>query len=747
MTDLHLDYETQSELDLKLVGLDRYSQHPSTKVLLGGYAFDDGAVSIWQPHRGEPMPRDLAEAMEDPEVYIHAFNAQFERWITNKVLGIKVPRNRWRCAQVLAYMLSFTGGLEDVGKQMGLPVEKQKLAEGRKLVKMFCGPNKPTKNQPFVWRDSLTDPEEWDKFVNEYLPSDVISEREIVHKLRKFEVPDKEWELYVIDQIINDRGLPVNRPFVESAITLAERRKSEIISEMKERTGLDNPNSTTQLLPWIQDRGYYYRDLQKDSIKKIVAEEKALVEDFHKMIEADGRKLDEVKSVKFSRPTWGTVNVTKNDKETTERIVSEFEKVEVPPPRFNGIGEVVGDAMLTQECRDILKMRLASAKTSTAKYEACLNGMGDDDRLRHCFQFDGASRTGRWAGRKIQPQNLPRTPKYLEPEDHISFDRLNYVNDLIEAGDYDTLQLFTGEVMDAVSGCVRSCVAASPGKELVVCDLSSIETVVIGWLTECDRLLNVFRNGLCAYKDFATTLYGVSYDAVTKGQRTDSKPAVLGAGYRLSGGEMRDGKKTGLWGYAENMGINLTLEQAQRAVRLYRETYKEVPQAWYKIEDAVVACLRSGRKTYYGPLEFELRKPFLRVRLPSGRFLYYYKAQVFKTEMEGKYGPYEKWFISYMGINQVTTQWDRIESHGGKFIENFVQAIARDILADGIRAAHLDGFYIVGHVHDEIICEQDIGDSQYTWERLRELMSIRPSWAPDIPLGAAGYSARVYRKD
>ncbi len=680
------------------------------------------------------MPSDLKEAFRDPSVRIFSFNAQFERWITEHVLEIEIDLSRWRCAQVLAYMLSFTGRLDDVGKQIGLPIEKQKLAEGKKLIKMFCGPNKPTKNQPFVWRDSLTDPVEWDMFVNEYLVQDVVSEREIIRKLNKFEVPDEEWELYQIDQIINDRGLPINRKFVMSAITLAERRKSELISEMKEMTALDNPNSVQQLLPWLQDRGYYYRDLQKDSIKKTVAEEKVQV----------GSGITE-----FGRPVWEEISVTVKDKPTVQRVVREYEKVAVePPPRLNGGGEVVGDAVVTQECRDVMRMRLSASKTSTAKYDACIAGLQDDDRLRHCFQFDGASRTGRWAGRKIQPQNLPRTPKYLEPEDHINFDRLDYVNNLIEAGDYDTLQLFSGEVMDAVSGCVRSCITAPLGKELVVCDLSSIETVVIGWLTGCERLLTVFRNGLCAYKDFATTLYGCGYGQVTKSQRTDSKPAVLGCGYRLSGGEMQDGKKTGLWGYAENMGISLSLDQSSKAVKLYRETYPEVPKAWYRIEDAIVECLRSGRKTKFGPLEFELRKPFLRVRLPSGRFLYYYKAQVYKQEMEGKYGrPYIKWVISYMGINQVTTQWDRIESHGGKFIENFVQAIARDILAMGIKAAHEDGFYIVGHVHDEIICEQTLTDNHFTWERLRELMSVRPSWAPDIPLGAAGYAARVYRKD
>lgn len=738
MTYLFLDYETKNELDLTKVGLDRYCRHPSASVIAAGFAFDQGPVDLWHSYRGDKMPSDLRDGLRDPDVKIVAFNAQFERWTTWYIANMpEIPLERFRCAMVAAYMRSFTGGLEDVGNQMGLDLDKKKLSDGKRLVKMFCGPNKPTKNQPFVWRDEHTDPDDWERFIYEYLPSDVVSERDIWNKLSRFEVPEDVWELYAIDQVINDRGLPINRRFVESAITLADRRKAELISEMQDITWLDNPNSVQQLLPWLQDRGFDYRDLQKDSIKKFITAEKEVVK----------AGVEE-----FTRPEWGEIRVINaKGKEGTERIVSKFVKVRPDvPPRFSGTGSIIGDAMVTQEARTVMIMRLGASKTSTAKYEACINAIAEDDRLRHCFQFCGASRTWRWAGRKIQPQNLPRTPKWLEASDKC-FDRLDYVNTLIEEGDYETLQFFSGETMDAVSGCVRSMIVAPPGKKLVVCDLSSIETVVIGWLTGCERLLQVFRDGRCAYRDFATTLYGVEYDEVTGSQRTDSKPAVLGAGYRLSGGQLEEGKKTGLWGYAENMGINLSKDDSHRAVTLYRETYKEVPKAWYAIEDAIVKCLRTGQKTKFGPLTFELKKPFLRVTLPSGTYRYYYKAMVRKYEMDGKYGPYVKWEISYMGIDQITQQWTRIVSHGGKFIENFVQAIAMEILALGIREAMAAGFFLVGHVHDEIISEEDEDDEIHTHEWLRQIMAIKLkdkyAWLRTMPLNAAGYTAKVYRKD
>lgn len=721
-TRLHHDFEVKSEVDLLSAGIDLYSDHPSTEVLMCSWSLDDDATQLWVPAEGQPIPKDLKDAMRDPEVLKVAFNAQFERWITWRVLlrqiGLEVERTYepWRCSMALAYMFSFMGGLDDIAEQMSLRHKKD--PRGRALIREFCMPNKPTKNQPFVWRDQHSDPDDWEIFKS-YCVRDNDSEKELWSKLIPFGVPDFQWDLYHLDQIINDRGLPINRRFVENALAIADRRKAELISEQARITGLANPNSGAQLLPWLQDRGYPYGNLQKQNIVKTLAAEEAGVRRY--------------------------IDAPPEDRNSG--IIPCY-----PHARLDALGQVVGEGFLTQECRTVMRMRQSSSKTSTTKYEAVMDRLADDDRLRHCFQFAGGSRTNRWAGRALQPQNLPRTPKWLEPEDHINFDRLDYCNTLIETRDYETLGVFAGEQMDAVSGCVRSTIQAHEGKKLVVCDLSSIESVVIFWMTDCERGMNVFRDGRCAYKDFATDLYGVPYEQVTKSQRSGAKPAVLGAGYRLSGGELRDGEKTGLWAYAENMGVQMTKEEANRAVQVFRDTYSEIKNAWYQIEDTIERAMVAGGKVVkWGHLEFQIVKPFLRVGLPSGRSMWYYQLRVEKYEAEGKYGPYWRTNISYMGKDQITNQWKRIDSHGGKFIENFVQALARDILGFGMLAAHAAGYYICGHVHDEIISEEDENDEKHGLAGLLHCMTKaiqkKFEFLRTMPLGAAGYEGRVYKKD
>lgn len=739
-TRLHFDWETENELDLTVVGADLYTRHPSCKILMGAFKLDDGKTEQWVPAEGQRMPSDLKEALRDPEVLKIGFNAQFERLVTWRLLGIDEGNYEpWRCSMALAYMFSFMGGLDDVADQMKLSFVKS--PRGKQLIKMFCAPNKPTANQPFVYRDQHSDPVEWQEF-KDYNIRDTDSEHELWSKLSRFYVPEQQWELYALDQIINDRGLPINRQFVQNALEIAEQRKAELISEQNRITGLANSNSGAQLLPWLQDRGYSERDLQKDNIVKFLTTEEEEVR--------DGAHA-------YSRPEWQYITVLdKKGKEKKERIVSGyrtlFEDELDTPPTLNNIGQVEGDATLTSECRTVMRMRQSSSKTSTTKYEATMISLADDDRLRHCFQFAGASRTNRWAGRKIQPQNLPRTPKWLEPEDYINFDRLDYCNSLIMSKSYGSLGLFAGDQMDAVAACVRSAIQAPKGKKLVVCDLSSIESVVIFWLTDCQRGLQVFRDGRDPYKDFATSFYGVDYADVTKGMRSMSKPAVLGAGYRLGGGELYDGKKGGLWGYAEGMGVKMTKEEAHKAVAIFRETYSEIKNGWYQIEDTIErAMVAGGRPVKWGPLTFQIEKPFLKVTLPSGRPMWYYKLQCHKEEVDGRFGKYMKTVITYMGKDQVTNQWTRIESHGGKFIENFVQAIARDILAMGMLMAHKLGFFLVGHVHDEIISEEDENDDTKTWQVMRECMTTLIQemfdWLKTMPLGAAGYEGPIYKKD
>jgi DNA polymerase bacteriophage-type len=412
----------------------------------------------------------------------------------------------------------------------------------------------------------------------------------------------------------------------------------------------------------------------------------------------------------------------------------------------------------------VLMLRQQAARTSVRKYNAIEKSVGADERLRFTFQFAGASRTSRWSGRRFQPQNLARPPKELEadkkmlevgaPKDYL----MTLVTDTIRENDYDTLCLLTKEPMNYLAGLVRSSIRAPSGFDFVVADLSAIETCVTAWLSGCDRLLNVLRTGGDPYIDFGTDLYKKPAAEISKFERQCSKPAVLGCTYRLGGGELREGKRTGLWGYAEGMGVNFTQEESARAVATFRRAYPEIPKTWFALEEAVHKAITTHREqvpSFYLngrrvtiPVRIEYRKPYLMMWLPSGRPLYYHLPRITEETFRSRDGePYKKKVFSYMGKQQNGNAWIRVKSHGGKIIENLVQAIARDVLKAGLLAAKNYGFNICGHVHDEIITLQRKGDNQFTLAALIDCMKAELDWAPGLPLGAAGYAAPFYRKD
>jgi DNA polymerase bacteriophage-type len=679
---LHIDFETACELNLKMVGLDLYVRHESFRPIWVAYALDHEEPIEVDLSDDETLPDDLLDLLDDPDVLVWAFNAGFERTVLNRHYKLRIPIRRFRCSMALAYMHAFVGGLDEVHGQMRLDEKFAKDAEGNRLMKLFSMPQKITKNQPHRWRNKRTDPVDWRKY-GAYCGQDVVAERAQTNELLRFPVPDREWDMWALDQVINDIGIPIDKQYVVNAIHLADKRKKILTDKMRDFTDLANPGSPQQLLPWLKERGYPYDDLRKDTVKI-------------------------------------TLNRDDDDNDEVE---------------------------LTPLCRKVLKLRQQQARTSVRKYNAILQRLSPDNRIRHILQYGGASRTLRWAGRAMQPQNLPRTPKKLE-----QLEILLKVSEAIRQGDYDDLELWISEPMDALAGLVRSAIKAQKGKKLVVCDLSSIESRVIGWLTGCVRLLSVFERGLCAYKDFATELYKITYEEVSKAQRTDSKPAVLGCGFRLGGGAMIEGKKTGLWGYAENMGIALSREASHKAVRIFRKSYPEIVQTWYDYENAIAHTIRTGKRTKVGPIRFRYEKPYLTAELPSGRKLWYFEPRVRKAKIkyvdkDGEHKTFEKDSISYMGKQQNGKKWIRIQSHGGKFIENFVQAIARDILREGLIAAADDGFNIVMHVHDEIVCEEDVDDDEHSVGRLRDLMSQELEWCADMPMDAAGYEGEIYRKD
>lgn len=655
MPVLHLDFETYSEQDIKKVGGHKYAMDPSTEVLMASYAFDHGDAYLWDATLSPEMPKALQDALGDPSTEIHAFNAPFERLILWHVLGFYVPYERFHCTMVHAWSLGFSGGLGDIGDQMGLAPDKKKLAEGKKLINRFCKP--APKNHKADRYTRETHPEEWARFC-EYCVQDTVSEREMEMLLKPYPLMPAEREMWHLDQRVNDRGLPIDMALVHGAVRIRNAEIAKLKHEMNEIAGLKNANSPTQLQAWIQGKGVPMEDMTKATVEATLA---------------------------------------------------------LP--------------VLPQEVRNVLERRQQASKTSVKKWDKLAEATGAGDRLRGSFQFGGAQRTQRWAGRFFQPQNLPRPTR----------DDIDVISGILATGDRDLIELIYGDVMLFLSDTIRAAVTAPEGYMLGVCDLGSIESRVLGWESGCTRVNDIFANGLDTYKDFATELFHVRYDEVTKAQRVFSKPPVLGCGYRL-GGE-------GLKKYADGMGVAMALEEAEHAVKLYREAYPEIVQMWYWLDDAMKEVIDGGGVREGYAVQISRDDNFMFIEISSGRKIAYFKPLVLaKTP---PWGGGARPTVTYMGMNQYNRKWERLTTHGGKATEQITQATARDILGYQMKIVENErlDMTLVGHVHDEMLTLMMEALASGLILDLEDIMSITPPWAPGLLLGAEGFVTKRYRKD
>jgi DNA polymerase bacteriophage-type len=653
---LFCDFETRSPLSLKERGLDNYLTQ--AEVLMLSYAVNDQEPQIWLPHEG-PLPEHIELLIRRPEIKKVAFNASFERSVFERLLNLSTPIGAWDDPMISARYSSIAGDLHFVGKVLGLAPDKLKDTEGKKLIKLFCEHNKHGE-----YNDWRSHPAEFEKFID-YCKQDTNSEREIFHKLKAFSLPTFERRAYVLDQEINERGIPTDPIFIANASRIVSEERNTLLTDFKQLTGLENPNSTKQLLEWLKAHGYPYGSLGAKWVAKAL--------------------LD---------------------------VAAEDEQLKA------------------------LKLRQQLAKSSTAKLEALQNFVSPDGNLRRQYVFMGAARTGRWSGRAVQLQNLPR-PTIKDTEGGVA---------AILFGDREAVRKI-GPPLEVVASCLRSAFRASPGKKFVVCDLSSIETRVSAWLSDCYVLSKVFEDGRDPYIEFATKLFGVTYNDVTKDQRQQSKPAVLGACYGLGGGREEIDKngdeiRTGLWGYGGSLGVEMTQEFSQECVNIYRRSYPEVPAAWRKLEAAFTAALRTGGTQITCRLRFDCVKPgrLIYITLPSSRRLSYIRPRLDLTE---SWDGSERTKLSYE--NNVLGGWGRVSTWGGKIFENAVQSIARDVLAVGLIRAAETGFHVCGHSHDEIICEEDINGS-LGLEQLRDCMIQPIEWAPGLILDADGWEGGRYKK-
>ena len=646
MQTLSIDLETFSSQLLAKTGVYRYAESPDFEILLFAYSVDGGPVQQIDLACGEKIPSEVLFALEDDKVTKWAFNANFERICLSRFLGYPtggyLEPDSWKCSMVWAAYMGLPLSLEGVGAVLGL--EKQKLTEGKDLIKYFCQPCAPTKSNGQRTRNLPEHAaDKWLAF-KRYNIRDVETEMSIQARLSKYPVPDSVWEEYHLDQEINDRGVGLDMKLVRQAIQMDGRSRSELTQAMKELTSLDNPNSVQQMKQWLADNG-----METDTLgKKAVAE-----------------------------------------------------LLKTAPPQL----------------QKVLTLRQQLAKSSVKKYQAMETAVCSDGRARGMFQFYGANRTGRWAGRIIQMQNLP--------QNHL--DDLSEVRGLVRAGDFDAVEMLYEDVPDTLSQLIRTAFVPQGDRKFIVADFSAIEARVIAWLAGEKWRQNVFAEGKDIYCASASQMFGVPVEkhGVNGHLRQKGKIAELALGY---GGSVGALKAMG----ALEMGLQE--DELPALVSAWRQANPKIVQFWWAVDRAVMDVVTHKTTTKTHGIVFSARNGMLFITLPSGRSLAYVKPKIGTNKFGGD-------CITYEGVGG-TKKWERLDSYGPKFVENIVQATSRDILCYAMRTLRCCS--IVMHIHDEVVIE---ADHRMSLTAVCDQMGRTPPWASGLQLRADGYETDFYKKD
>lgn len=664
MRHLSIDIETRSSEDIGKVGLYKYAQSDDFAVLLFAYKADSEPVEVIDLANGEKIPEDIQQALSDPNIMKHAYNAAFEWYCLNQA-GYQTPLTQWRCTMAHSLYCGYPAGLDATGKAIGLPQDKQKLSVGKALIRYFCVPCKPTKrNGGRIWNLPQHDPIKWDLFM-EYNRQDVVTEYEILQRLNLYPMPEDEERLWRMTTEMNTLGVRVDATLIEGALTIHGQSAQELTDEAVRITGLANPNSTVQLKAWLEETmlDWYGTDIQIDSLRK------------------------------------------------------------------EDVSTLLGIEDLPAEVRRILEIRQQLGKTSIKKYVTIHAAKGRDDRVRGLTQYYGANRTGRWAGRMVQMQNLPRN--YLKT--------LDYARNLVKKKNYEGVRMLYGNVPDTLSQLIRTAFIPAEGHKFVVADFSAIEARVIAWLAGEQWVNEVFATHGKIYEATASQMFHVPIEKIVKGNpeyslRQKGKVATLALGYQ---GGVNALVSMG----ALNMGI--PEEELPDIVQRWRQANRRICDLWYAVEQAALTAMQTAQPQAIHGLIFALEgdivygQCFLTVQLPSGRKLYYPKPFL----QENQFG---KMAVHYHTVGQQSKKWEVTSTYGGKMTENIVQAVARDCLAETLKKIDDRGLQVVFHVHDEVIIDAPM---DVTVEEICSIMAEPISWAPGLILRGAGFEGSYYMKD
>lgn len=689
---LTLDLETFSEVPIKQ-GTHRYAEACEIIVVAlkkrgqSTEVIDTSSSGAWAAYAPE-----LQRRIDDAErVIVH--NSAFDRTVLARH-GVTLPVEKIDDTMVLALQHGLPGSLGQLCDVLGVPSDKAKDKAGKKLIQLFTKPR--PKNAKMRRATKETHPDKWADFL-EYARLDVDAADDVHRRLPRFNDCVSERELWRLDQRINDRGFAVDVAHARSALRAFDGAARSLGVAAGVLTG-GQLNSTTQrdaLIAYLKrEFDFELENVQKDTVAKLLAGE------------------------------------------------------------------------LPSEVRELLENRQEAAATSPAKYRALLGAVSSDNRLRGTIQFCGASRTGRDAGRIFQPQNLPRTPDWFDHE----------VQELtVRAFKAGAEDLLFDDIVDRCSFAIRGCLIPAEGHRLLVSDLSNIEGRTLAWLAGEQWKIEAFKaydrgEGHDLYKVTAGRILGKDPGDVTKLERQNQgKVPELAGGYQGGVGAYRK-----MGGPVFNA---MTDDEIMEIVQAWRAAHPRTKSLWYEMERAAKAAIENPGESFEvrGLIRFDVVRDafgisWMRMRLPSGRFLVYCRPKLnfehcYRCDGSGRVpfvfdgvaremvcpdcngnGQTGSGQVSYEGINQYTRQWDRLDTYGGKLTENAVQAIARDVFMSGLKRAMAAGYGVVLRVHDELVCEVRVDDTEKTEGGLAELMATNDSWNIGLPLAAAGDELMRYGK-
>ena len=643
MKNLIIDIETYSSEDISKCGVYKYVEANDFEVLLFGYSVDFGEVRVVDLARGEVIPLEIIEAIKNDDVLKWAHNASFERVCLSRYLGLPIHTyldpSSWRCSMVYASCLSLPKSLKDLGYILKL--DKQKLEEGKELIKYFSVPCKPTKSNNYRTRNLPSDDLiRWETF-KAYNKRDVETECAITKRLESHSLVSTIWMEYGESESINDRGVLIDEKLVNNAIDISDKTTLILKNTLQKLTNLENPNSVMQLKNWLKEQGLEVEDLGKKNVQ----------------------------------------NIIKN----------------APSDLINLV----------------LALRLQTSKSSIKKYEAIKNCKCSDSRVRGMFQFVGATRTGRYASKFVQLQNLR--------QNHLS--NLSDIRELVKNGDIEALNLLYDDIPDVLSQLIRTAFIPKKDRKFIVADFSAIEARVLAWYAGETWVLDAFKNGEDIYCATASKMYGVPVvkHGVNGNLRQKGKQATLSCGY---GGSVGALKAMGA------LDAGLKEDELQELVDSWRSANPHIVKFWWDVDKAIKKAYSERVTVRLNNLLFNYKGSIMYITLPSGRSIAYVRFRVREDES-----------ITYEG-KLPNNKWGEIESYGPKFVENIVQATARDILCNSIH--NLKAYDIVMHIHDEVVIE---ASKETKLDKVTSLMSKSPSWANDLLLRADGYECDFYQKD